>query len=243
MITARSPEQADSPRVPLRSIAPDSVTSAASRLKLPHLILCLSVLGIGAGAEWTRPISPIGTQQNTLLQYPPSPVGKFSGLRLIERSELQNPVGVTSAHASTLTQLPDGQLLVIWWAGSRESGPDVRLYSARQSNGQWSQASEIINRQTLGAQLGFGVRRIGNPVVWTAATGQVHLFVVATGLGGWAAGRLGGVTNCPSCFKRCGENLSRSAGSAALAVVQYECSGAQPPGCSSRQRMVAAGVF
>jgi predicted neuraminidase len=48
----------------------------------------------------------------------------------------------------------------------------------------------VLNRQKLGEQLGFGVRRLGNPVAWRDADGRIHLFVVATGLGGWAAGRI-----------------------------------------------------
>jgi predicted neuraminidase len=38
--------------------------------------------------------------------------------------------------------------------------------------------------------LGFGLRRLGNPVAWLDAQGKVHLFVVTTGLGGWAAARI-----------------------------------------------------
>ena len=34
------------------------------------------------------------------------------------------------------------------------------------------------------------MRRLGNPVAWLDARGRIHLFVVATGLGGWAAGRI-----------------------------------------------------
>jgi len=55
---------------------------------------------------------------------------------------------------------------------------------------QWHPARFVVNRQEAGAQLGFGLRRLGNPVAWRDAHGRIHLFVVATGLGGWAAGRI-----------------------------------------------------
>ena len=42
----------------------------------------------------------------------------------------------------------------------------------------------------MGRALGFGLRRLGNPVAWLDAQGKMHMFVVATGLGGWAAGRI-----------------------------------------------------
>ena len=105
------------------------------------------------------------------------------------------PVNTPAAHASTLVAMPAGSASVIsafWFAGSRESGPDVQIAASQfdRATQQWSPASVVVNRNDLATQLGFGVRRLGNPVAWVDAQGRVHLFVVATGLGGWAAGRV-----------------------------------------------------
>ncbi|WP_426209429.1 exo-alpha-sialidase [Massilia sp. TWP1-3-3] len=100
------------------------------------------------------------------------------------------PAGVPSAHASTLAALPGGALMAFWWAGSRESGPDVKVYSSRLEKGVWSATREVATRESLGQALGFGIRRIGNPVAWTDRNGKVHLYVTTTGLGGWAASRI-----------------------------------------------------
>ncbi|WP_432378094.1 exo-alpha-sialidase [Duganella sp. P38] len=108
----------------------------------------------------------------------------------LSRAIIPMPKGVPSAHASALAQLPHGDLISFWWAGSRESGPDVQVYASRWSNGRWSDNWVVASRDSLGAALGHGVRRIGNPVAWTGADGTVHLYVVATGLGGWAASRV-----------------------------------------------------
>ncbi len=190
MNSARVSKLINASGVSIRSNASASTIVDFIQLSRTRLIICVLVLGVGAIAECVRATAPTSRPQTTLLQNQPLSANKFAGLRLIERSVLPNPVGAPSAHASTLTQLPNGELLVLWWAGSRESGPDVSLYSARRTNGRWSEAREVMNRQTLGDGLGFRVRRIGNPVVWTAANGQTHLFVVATGLGGWAASRI-----------------------------------------------------
>jgi predicted neuraminidase len=64
------------------------------------------------------------------------------------------------------------------------------VYAARTTDGSWGRPWEVASRASLGRVLGFGVRRIGNPVAWTAPDGKVHLYVVATGLGGWAASRV-----------------------------------------------------
>ena len=100
------------------------------------------------------------------------------------------PAGVPAAHASALAALPDGDVLAAWWAGQRESAPDVKLYMARWHEGRWSEPRVVVDRLTLGRALHMGVRRIGNPALWVAADGRVHLYMVATGLGGWAAARV-----------------------------------------------------
>lgn len=116
----------------------------------------------------------------------------FGGVSLTKLSDtlIPMPAGVPSAHASALASLPGDQMMAFWWAGSRESGPDVKVYAARWSAGGWRPPREIASRASLGAALGFGVRRIGNPVAWTARDGKINLYVVATGLGGWAASRV-----------------------------------------------------
>jgi predicted neuraminidase len=55
---------------------------------------------------------------------------------------------------------------------------------------QWLPARTVVDRHVMGEQLGFGLRRLGNPVAWLDASNRLHLFVVATGWGGWAAARI-----------------------------------------------------
>ncbi len=111
-------------------------------------------------------------------------------LTQVSRSLIPMPPDTPSAHASALATLPGEGMIAFWWAGSRESGPNVKVYAARWSGSQWSDAWEVASRDSLAKALGFGVRRIGNPVAWTDRRGVVHLYVVATGLGGWAASRI-----------------------------------------------------
>lgn len=108
----------------------------------------------------------------------------------VSRTIIPMPRGVPSAHASALAALPGGKLISFWWAGSRESGPDVKVYASRWTNGAWSDNRVVASRESLGQALGYGIRRIGNPVAWGAPDGTLHLYVVATGLGGWAASRI-----------------------------------------------------
>ncbi|WP_114968926.1 exo-alpha-sialidase [Rhodoferax ferrireducens] len=122
---------------------------------------------------------------------------KAAGMHAVpmSRGHIPMPANTPAAHASSLLAMPAGHpsaLMAFWFAGARESAADVQIaasYFDRRSQ-QWSAARFVLNRAAMGDQLGFGVRRLGNPVAWLDAQGKIHLFVVATGLGGWAAGRI-----------------------------------------------------
>ena len=152
---------------------------------------CLLLVLLIAGAEALR---WAGAKRSSALPTPLAARGAAQAgpvtLTELSHAHIPAPHGMPSAHASTLTPLSGERLLAYWWAGSRESGPDVKVYSSTWNKGAWSAPREVASRASLGAQLGFGVRRIGNPVAWTDRAGTIHLYVVATGLGGWAAARI-----------------------------------------------------
>ncbi len=138
-------------------------------------------------------------------QAPPPPVARAvwpqaqaagpGQLVLQSAGRIPMPPNTPAAHASSLLALPadhPGLLQAYWFAGTRESGADVQIVMSQfgRADSQWSPATAVVNRHQVGAQLGYGIRRLGNPVAWRDAQGRTHLFVVATGLGGWAAGRI-----------------------------------------------------
>jgi len=151
-------------------------------------LACILAVASTAAAEawrWSHGARPTGKPALVDVAAPPSVT-----VSELSHALIPMPKGVPSAHASALASLPHGDMLSFWWAGSRESGPDVKVYASRWSNGKWSNDWEVASRESLGKVLGYGVRRIGNPVAWTAPDGTVHLYVVTTGLGGWAAARV-----------------------------------------------------
>ena len=116
-------------------------------------------------------------------------------LVLEAKGKIPMPAGAPSAHASSLVPLSakhPGTLAAFWFAGERESGPDVQIafsWFDRETE-QWTPAKFVVNRHVLGQQVGYGVRRLGNPVAWLDSSNRLHLLVVGTGLGGWAASRI-----------------------------------------------------
>jgi predicted neuraminidase len=114
---------------------------------------------------------------------------------VLARGHIPMPANTPAAHASSLVAMPDDSpatVLAFWFAGQRESAPDVQIAFSwfDRATQAWQPARFVVNKDVIGAQLGFGLRRLGNPVGWRDAQGRIHLFVVATGLGGWAAGRV-----------------------------------------------------
>jgi predicted neuraminidase len=169
-------------------LSPERLRSESAGVSLLVKVLAISLLVILCGTELKRWF-------NTVRQTPgpvfiaPTHQGKVS-FTPHSSSLLPRPPNAPSSHSNDMTPLPGGGMMAFWWAGSRESGPDVKVYASHWRDGRWSQPWEVASRDSLGAALGYGVRRIGNPVAWTSADGRIDLFVVATGLGGWAASRV-----------------------------------------------------
>ena len=132
--------------------------------------------------------SPAATAQGSSAQ--------VSGKWVLQaKGHLPMPANTPSAHASNLLAMPEGHrcaLMAFWFAGTRESAPDVQIAQScfERATQQWLPAVFVVNRHVFGEQLGYGLRRLGNPVAWRDPQGRIHLFVVATGWGGWAAGRI-----------------------------------------------------
>lgn len=122
-------------------------------------------------------------------------VNNVDELILEAEGQIPMPPDVPSAHSSSLVALStrhSATLGAFWFAGARESAPDVQIAFSffDPSSEQWTAAKFVVNRHVLAEQIGHGVRRLGNPVAWLDSSERLHLFVVGTGLGGWAAARI-----------------------------------------------------
>jgi predicted neuraminidase len=116
-------------------------------------------------------------------------------LTLVASGHIPMPDNTPAAHASSLLAMPIESpfaLMAFWFAGERESAADVQIAVSGfdRTSQQWRKAQFVLNREVLSEQLGFAVRRLGNPAAWLDREGKIHLFVVSTGLGGWAAARI-----------------------------------------------------
>jgi predicted neuraminidase len=156
--------------------------------------------GLLAVVAWLALLVLDGVQRNAApvpaqALLPAAPAAGPVALSLTAQGLLPMPPDTPAAHASSLLPLPathPAAMMAFWFAGARESAPDVQIAQSQfdRASQSWTPARFVLNRHVAGEQLGLGLRRLGNPVVWRDARGRIHLFVVATGLGGWAAGRV-----------------------------------------------------
>jgi predicted neuraminidase len=86
-----------------------------------------------------------------------------------------------SAHASTLVELKNGDLLSAWFGGSGEGKPDVAIWSARRTAAGWSTPVELVREPDIACY---------NPVLFYSADGKLWLYYkFGPHPSSWTAGR------------------------------------------------------
>ena len=171
-------------------VSPTSQQTPPKAWALLGLVVCLALSAWESLRWWPGPTAfPAAAPQAPAMHAH----GKL--WQMVAEGDLPQPRTAPAAHASHLLSLPSTSpyaLAAFWFAGERESAPDVRIAMSLLDRGtqQWREAQWVVDRHTMGEALGHGLRRLGNPVAWIDTQQRVHLFVVATGLGGWAASRV-----------------------------------------------------
>ena len=86
-----------------------------------------------------------------------------------------------SAHASTIVELKNGDLLSAWFGGSAEGKPDVAIWSSRRADGQWTPPLELVREPNIACY---------NPVFFHSADGKLWLYYkFGPHPSSWSAGR------------------------------------------------------
>ncbi len=118
-----------------------------------------------------------------------SPEGAVPEFR---REWLTPPAHTVSAHGSAVCTLPGGDLLAVWYGGSREGGKDVAVFTARfdREGGGWSEPQRVVDRATAADELDRVVKKVGNAVVFPDRNGRVWMVYVTVTVGGWSGSTL-----------------------------------------------------
>ena len=117
----------------------------------------------------------------------------FRGQRLYA-SRVISSGKLASVHSATAIEIENGELLVVWYGGSREGASDVSLYASRfiPKHLEWTKPEEIVTRASTQTDLSRYIKKLGNPVLYRESTslrgreGRIWLFYVSVSLGGWS---------------------------------------------------------
>jgi len=91
-------------------------------------------------------------------------------------------------HASSVASLPDGGLMAVWFAGSREGAADVQVRGSRYDaqEAEWGEEIVLATRESTESATQKHIRKLGNPVIALAPDNRLWLFYVSVSIGGWA---------------------------------------------------------
>ncbi len=99
---------------------------------------------------------------------------------------------VRSTHSSAICVLPSGDLLAVWYGGTREGAADVALFTARLAAGTsvWTAPSRAVDRALAQTELERSIKKLGNAVVFPDQTGALWMIYVSVSMGGWSGSAL-----------------------------------------------------
>lgn len=97
-----------------------------------------------------------------------------------------------AAHSSAICVLPGGDLLSVWYGGTREGAADVAIFTARLKAGAttWDSPRRVVDRATAEVELGRSVKKVGNAVIFPDGSGRVWMVYVSVSMGGWSGSAL-----------------------------------------------------
>ena len=72
-----------------------------------------------------------------------------------------------AAHASTLVELTNGDLMSAWFAGSKEGAPDVAIWGSTRHDGRWSRPTELARENEIATY---------NPVLFHTKDSRLWLY-------------------------------------------------------------------
>jgi predicted neuraminidase len=133
--------------------------------------------------------------------HPPAPISDF---QIFDPSTASQAVQLNAApsyssrfassdlddfvHAAAVSPLPGGDLMAVWFAGSREGAADVQIRGARYNaaNGEWGDERVLATRDSTETAVNKHIRKLGNPIIALAPNDRLWLFYVSVSVGGWA---------------------------------------------------------
>lgn len=109
-------------------------------------------------------------------------------------------------HVASLARMPDGITAAVWYGGTAECHPDVKIYFSQQEPGiSWTSPRVIMTREQAQRDLRRPVQALGNALLLSGADGSLRMLFVTIAMGKWSGSQLnscvskdGGLTWSPA---------------------------------------------
>jgi len=99
--------------------------------------------------------------------------------------------GLPMVHVASLAQMPDGIMAAVWYGGTAECQPDVKIYFSQQESGaDWAAPRVIMTRESAERDLHRPVKALGNTLLLANTDGSLRLLFVTIAMGKWSGSQL-----------------------------------------------------
>lgn len=156
--------------------------------------MAFAAVAIGFGFFAARETSPrlVTAPASIPLAGPTGPVMPVAATPFFAESWVSPADHEASAHGSAICALPGGDLLAVWYGGTREGAADVALFTARRAAGAeaWGAPERVVDRAIAQQELDRSIKKVGNAVVFTDRAGLLWMVYVSVSVGGWSGSAL-----------------------------------------------------
>jgi predicted neuraminidase len=122
------------------------------------------------------------------------------------RESINPDQGLPMVHVASLARMPDGITAAVWYGGTAECHPDVKIYFSQQEPGiSWTSPRVIMTREQAERDLRRPVKALGNALLLAGSDGSLRMLFVTIAMGKWSGSQLnscvskdGGLTWSPA---------------------------------------------
>jgi predicted neuraminidase len=168
--------------------------AAVHRLSLLNRGVCIGCTLVTAFAVSTFSTPSEKSAPEEIARHQPrsNPVEAVDALPVFTESWITPRGHTASAHVSAICTLPSGDVLAVWYGGSREGASDVALFTSRlpAGTGEWTSPVTAMDRARAQGELDRMIKKVGNAVIFPDQAGKLWMVYVTVSIGGWSCSAL-----------------------------------------------------
>jgi predicted neuraminidase len=162
-----------------------------------RVVLIVATLALGFVAARQAPRAMVTAPTSSGAAERPIGAGRSAGPAVAPKPHFAeswvSPHGhVRSTHGSAICALPSGDMLAVWYGGTREGAADVALFTSRLVAGTaaWTAPERAVDRVIAQEELDRVIKKVGNAVIFPDASGTLWMVYVSVSMGGWSGSSL-----------------------------------------------------